>query len=150
MLLKNIFSLKITVFDRRNISSHPLLLSDALIYLFQKSTCNHPLLHVQCICQIFLFQEYYYFRGMLTAKDFEGIVSISRGHFWFLFRILCFFETGSCSDPFFQMNGLICHTSCSYTILESPLFYYKIAVAAIYYFKITVFFQNGSSSKQVS
>ena len=81
MLLKNIFSLKFIVFDSRNSSRHPLLLSDLLIYLLQKSTCNHPLLHVQYIWQIFLFQEYCYFRGMLTAIDFEWIVSISGGHF---------------------------------------------------------------------
>ena len=53
MLLKNVFSLNATVFDPRNSSSHLLFLSDILIYLSQKSTCNHPLLHVQWIRQIF-------------------------------------------------------------------------------------------------
>ena len=53
MLLKSIFSLKVTMFDPRNSSNHPYFLSDVLIYLFQNSTCNHPLLHVQCFRQMF-------------------------------------------------------------------------------------------------
>ena len=96
-ILLKIFFLKVTVFNPRNSSTHPLLIRDVLIYVFQKSTCNNPLLHVQCIWQIFLFQEYCYFRGVLTATDFEWTISISVGHFQFLFRILCLFETSICS-----------------------------------------------------
>ena len=120
--------MKITVFDPRKSSSHPLLVRDVLIYVFQKSTSNNPSLHVQCIWQIFLFQEYCYLRVALTTTDFEWTVSSSGGHFQFLFRILCFFETSTCSHPFFQRNWLIWHTTCSHPFLESPLFYYKIAV----------------------
>ena len=147
-MLLNIFFLKVTVFDPRNNSSHPLLLSDVLIYLFQKSTCNHPLLYVQYIWQIFL--EYCYFGGVLTVIDFEWTVIISGDRFQLLFRILCFFETSTCSRPFFQRNWLIWHKSCSHPFLERPLFYYKIAVVAIRSFKFTVFIQNGSFSKEVS
>ena len=140
--------MKVTVFDPRNNSSHPLLLSDVLIYLFQKSTCNHPLLHAQYIWQIFL--EYCYSGGVLTAIDFEWTVIISGDRFQLLFRIPCFFETSTCSRPFFQRNWLIWHTSCGHPFLERPLFYYKIAVVAIHSFKFTVFIQNGSFSKEVS
>ena len=122
------FFLKVTVFDPRNSSSHPLLVRDVLIYVFQNSTYNNPLLHVQCIWQIFLFQEYCYFRGMLTARDFEWTISISGGHFQFLFKILCFLETSTWTHPFFQRNWLIWHTTCNHPFLESPLFYYKIAM----------------------
>ena len=104
---------------------------DVLIYSFQKKTCNHPLLHVQCIWQIFLFQEYCYF----SAIDFQWTVIISGGHFRFLFRILHFFETSTCRHPFFLRNSLICHTSCSHPFLERPLFSYKIAVLAMRSFK---------------
>ena len=147
---KTFFFLKITVFDPRKGSSHPLLVRDVLIYVFQKSTSNNPSLHVQCIWQIFLFQEYCYLRVALTATDFEWTVSSSGGHFQFLFRILCFFETSTCSHPFFQRNWLICHTSYSHPLLERLLFYCKIPVAAMHSFKFTVLFQNRSSSKEVS
>ena len=129
------------MFDPRKSSSHPLLLSDILIYLFQKSTCNHSLLHVQCIGQIFLSQEYCYFRGVLTAIGFEWIVSILEDLFQFLFRVLCFFETSTGKEGVFsQRNWLIWYTSCSHPFLEGPLFYYKIAVVAIHSFKFTIFF----------
>ena len=84
----------------------------------------------------------HYFRGVLTAMDFEWTVIISGGHFQFLFRILRFFETSTCSHPFCQRNWLICHTSCSHSFLKSSVFYYKIAVVAIYSFKFTVFLQK--------
>ena len=47
------------------------------MYMYIFIYCNHPLLMVQCIWQIFLFQEYCYFRGVLTAIQFERTVSIS-------------------------------------------------------------------------
>ena len=53
MLLKNIFSLKVTVFDSRNSSSHVLFLRDVLIYIYFRRALNHPFFHVQCIRQIF-------------------------------------------------------------------------------------------------
>ena len=52
-VFKNI--LKVTVFDPKNSSIHSLF--DVLIHLFQENTCSYLLLHVQCIRQIFLFQE---------------------------------------------------------------------------------------------
>ena len=55
-MLKTFF-LKVTVFDPRNSSSHPVLVRDVIIYVFQKSTCNNPLLHVQRIWQIFHFRS---------------------------------------------------------------------------------------------
>ena len=42
-------ALKYTVFDPRKSLSHPLLLNDILVYLFQRSACNQPLLRVQHI-----------------------------------------------------------------------------------------------------
>ena len=147
---KSFFFLKVTVFGPRNSSSHPLLLSDVLTYLFQKSTATIHCCMYNVFWQIFLFQEYCCFRGVLTATDFEWTVSISGGHFQFLFRILRFFETSTCSQLFFQRTWLIWHTTCSHPFSESPLFYYKIAVVAIHPFKFTVFFQNGSSSKEGS
>ena len=86
-IAKNIY-FKFIVFDPRSSSSHPLLLHDVLIYVIQKSTCTN----VQCIWQIFLYQEFCYFRRVLTVTDFEWTVSISGDYFQFLFRILCFLK----------------------------------------------------------
>ena len=142
MLLKSIFSFKFVVFDSKNSSSHLPLLNDVLIYFLQKSTCNHPQLHVQSMWQIFLFQEYCYFTGMLTAINFEWIVSILGGHFQFLFRILCFFETSTCVIAPFKRIDLICHTSYRDPFFKRHLFYYKIAAVTIHSFKFTVFFRT--------
>ena len=95
----------LTVFDLRNSSSRPLFLSDVLTFLFQKSTCNHTLLHVQCVWQIFLLQEYCYFREVFTAMDssfylgycfLETITSI----FW---KTLTLLQNSNCSHTFFQI-----------------------------------------------
>ena len=65
---------------------------------------------------------------MLIVIDFEWTVSIAGGHFPFLFRMLYFFKVSTCNCPFFQRNWLIWQKTCSHPFLESPLFYYKIAV----------------------
>ena len=132
-----VFSLKVTVFDPRKSSSHLLLLHDVLIYLFYRTTCNHTLLHAQYIWQLFLLQEYCYFRGILTALDLEWVVCVPGGHFSFLFKIPCFFQTSTCSHHPFQRNWLIWHTSYSHPFLERPLFYYKKVVVTIHSFEFT-------------
>ena len=150
MLLKNVFSLKVTVFDPRNSSSHLLFLSDLLIYLFQKSTCNHSLLHVQCIRQMFSISGVLLFQRSVYSNRFWVDRQYFKRSLLVFFRIRCFFETSTCSHLYFQRNWLICHTSCSHPFLERPLFYCEIPVAAIHSFKFTAFSQNRSSSKEVS
>ena len=142
MLLKSIFSLKVPVFDARNSSNHLLLLSKTLTYLFQKNDCKHPLFHVQCVWQIFLFQGCCYFRGVFTAIDFDWM-SEATSNFYLGYCV--FFLTSKFSHPIFQRNWLICHA-----FLGRPLFYYKIAIVTKNSFKFTVFFQNENSGKQVS
>ena len=107
VLLKNLFFEGYCVWSNSGFS-HPLSLSDVLIYLFQKSTCNHLLLLVA------------YFREVLTVIGFEWTVSFLGGHFQFLFRILCFFETSTCRHLFIERNWLIWHTSGMHPFLETP------------------------------
>ena len=133
-IVKNIFSFEgYRVWSKEQFQPSSIIKWRINIFISEEH-CNHPLLHVQCIWQIFLFQEYCYFRAVFTAIDFDLTVSISGGHFWFLFRILCFFETSTGTHPFFQRNWVICHTSSSYPFIERPLFYYKTAIVAIYSF----------------
>ena len=61
--------------------------------------------YIQCVWQIFLFKAYCYFKGALAAIFLSDTVIFSGDHFQWdrLFsKVLCFFETSSCSHPFFQ------------------------------------------------
>ena len=64
-VVKNTFFMKVAMFDPTNSSSHPLLLSDVLTCLFQKSTAT---IHC-CMCNV--FGRYFYFRS--TAMSEEGL-----------------------------------------------------------------------------
>lgn len=110
-----------------------------------KEHCKHTLLHVQYIWQIFLFQEYRYFREMLTAIDFKWIVSISGDHFKFLFWILCFSEINTCNHNLFQRSWLVFHMSYRNPFYKRPLFYSHNHI----FFQVYHFFRNGSSNKEV-
>ena len=69
-ILLKIFFLKVTVFNPRNSSTYPLLIRDVLIYVFQKSTCNNPLLLATihcCMCNV--FDRYFYFRSTVISEE---------------------------------------------------------------------------------
>ena len=55
--------MKVAMFDPRNSSSHPLLLSDVLTQLFQKSTAT-----IHC-CMRNVFDRHIYFRSTVISEE---------------------------------------------------------------------------------
>ena len=144
--------MKVTVFDPRNCSSHALFLSNVLIYLLRAKEHLRPLIVVCAmyltdisISGVLLFQRSAYSdRFWVYCQYFRRPLSV------FISDTVFFFETIICIHLFFQRKCLTWHTICSYSLLERPLFYYKIAVVAIHSFKFIVFLWNRISSKEVS
>ena len=158
MFLKNIFSLKVTVFNTGKSCSHPFsrvlyffisrkMLQPSIpwiLNLFQKSTCNRSL------CIYYVFDKYFYFRCTIISEDclqpniLSVTIIISEGSTYsdlVFFRMLCFFEISSYSHVFMERHRIKSpHYLKPSTLWKNPLFHYKIAVAAKHFFKFTVFF----------
>ena len=128
-------------------SAH-LHMNSLYVSLFHESSCSRVFLNGYYICFTralatihCLYTTYLidisisdvvfmnYFRGTLTAILFEKYRHYFRKPLVF-FRLLCFFEQALAVFP--SSLQLFCHTSCSHPFLERPLFYYKIAVAAMH------------------
>ena len=58
--------------------------------------------YIQCIWQIFLFNAYCYFKVALAAIYLRGTVIISGGNWKWSSIFKGFFETSTCSHPFFR------------------------------------------------
>ena len=58
-------------------------------------------------------------------------------------RVLCFFETRTCSHPFFKGLELIHISSCSHPFNEWPLLYYKGAIKATHFSNLLCFCRPG-------
>ena len=121
--LKNIFSLKVTVFNTGKSCSHPFsrvlyfFISQKMLQpsipwilnLFQKSTCNRS------FCIYYVFDKYFYFRCTVISEDclqpniLSVTIIISEGSTYSdlaFFRMLCFFEISSYSHVFMQTHRI--------------------------------------------
>ena len=95
-----------------------------------------------------------YFKGELAAIHLSGAVFYSGGHFQWSSIFKCnvfFFETSTCSLPFFKGSEFFLNSICSHSFDKLPSFYYKSShiIVATYSTKFTAHLQNRNCSKEI-
>ena len=93
-----------------------------------------------------------YFKGELAAIHLSGAVFYSAGHFQWssIFKgNVFFFETSTCSLPFFKGSEFFLNSICSHSFDKLPSFYYKRVTVATYSTKFTAHLQNRNCSKEI-
>ena len=88
---------------------------------------------MQCICQIFLFKGYCFFKG---ARAYNCVIpslfqKATCSYLVFLRGSVFLWSKHLWSPFFFKDIKLICNSCCSYPFIESPFFYYKKVIELI-------------------
>ena len=167
MFLKNIFSLYVTLFIRRN----RLFQITVFLYFTKAVAAIHSsldtvlmleehlqscIMHIQCIWQIFLFKAYCYFKGALAAILLgDTVIIIASSDIAFLSYCL-FLEQTLVVIPFFKGTKLIIIPITATHSMIPPWFqacmYWKMvcylttSVAAIHFFLVLSLFYGSTWS----